>query len=191
MYKDTDFERMKYKIHKLKDPLDDPNLQRIDFNFSKAEFWSDKNKIIKYLCYCYDSGSPYVMDIQDIKERKRLALSEAKITNQHVTEQLTELSNELYLELLIAIVRGQKSRLYRLIVANEAALSELESDVMRNYSGDKDKDLVTALKNKADLLKAMEEIGDRLDSYYAKFFNHEIEVAERTSFTPEKMRDIV
>lgn len=190
MYSKEEFSAMNFNIHGKKSPIQDKALSRIDFDFDLFDE-PDRNKVIKYFCYCYDSKSPFVTQIQDVNQRKELALDEAGITDEDHRERLMELDNSSYISLLIAIMRSQKSKLYRLIIVNEEAFNEYETQVLRKLSSDKDKDLMQALTTKDKILDSLDTIRNRLEAYYRKFFNEEEVVVKKVSFSPEGMKDIV
>ena len=181
---------MNFKVYGLKSPHKEAALSRIDYNFDNLNI-PNMAKVIKYFCYCYDSKSPFVTEIEEVSQRKELALEEAGIDDEEQIESLLQLDNEQYILLLTAMMKAQKDRLFRLIVVNEEAFTEYETSVFKRLTAEKDKDLMQALITKDKILESLHQIGERLDVYYRKFFNNEEEVIKKVSFTPEGMKDIV
>lgn len=175
---------MRWKVHGI------TNLKNIEKAVSDIPEFRRVGKerraeTIKYFCYMYDSNSPMMRRITDVKERKKEAatLAGLNITEEKdykYAEQLWRLTQELYREIIRRMLRIQHSRLISKIVAQEIYFEECLDKMITEIDGDSsDKDSLEAMKKKASLSKEMDEIDARLNRYYAELNSGDPEVEEK------------
>lgn len=197
-FKDSDFRKMRWKVHKAKSVEEAgmsevTELKRVKIN---------RLKVASYFAYMYDAGSPFPKRIQDIKERKAAA---AKLAGYDLTSMeehaaasaLFALSNDAYVSIVVQMLKIQHNRDFSRISALESFFSECvekmftiveESDKMDA------KKTLDAMTVKDGLRKFMKSTSEELESLYAKIYggDEQLEkaVEQKTSWSPELVAEL-
>ena len=173
-------------------------------------FGSVDDKMARYILLMYDSNSPLRNYFPELQKRKEFSASIAgydidkddvtplfTFTRKVVEEAEDEDSEpkeyvEPHEELLHAIsdfLIYQNNRLWVLISTNEQAFYECQVKVMTEVVSDQDKDALSAIKIKKELLVAMDEIHKRLQLYYRELSGDdkdlELEITKRRRTSAE------
>ena len=138
----------------------------------------------RYILLMYDSDSPVAKQYSDLAKRKEqsAALAGFSLSDEKELYQLysfvkvleagplvdTE-PNKKLLDALTSFLMYKNDRLWTMIVTNEQAFYEFQSKVMTEVTDSKDKDALGAIKIKRELLVAMDDVNERLETYYRKF----------------------
>lgn len=152
--KPEDFKDLQYKIHGL--PAKEsvlkkfPELQRFpEFTQNKLTAGLDKDKVIRYIIYCYDKRCPFLSE-KNLTKRKALCALEAgfELTAKEVfptaVQTMLEGKNEQINRMVIRFVRNQRDMKYALLVSgtetyydNIAKIAAIEKDSDVNDSSQK------------------------------------------------------
>jgi hypothetical protein len=138
------------------------------------------DKSLRYILLMYDSKSPLRDQYPDMNRRKGFAAQIAgfgeddpRIDELHSFSKKTKVEDEIVvqpcedlLEALSRFLMYQSSRVWSLIIANEAAFYEYHRKVMVEVTDGGDKDVLQAVTIKTKLMEAMDDIDKRLQSYY-------------------------
>lgn len=185
MFTDKDFKDLFFDIHNKKNIMDMPRIKELD-----VPDIPDAEKILRYLVYMYDQNTPLIKE-RDLDRRKKLAAKSANFaaSDKRLFRELSELSNEIHVELLFRMMRVQRNRLWCKIVAQEGFFFECYENIMKELKGgDDDKKTLESLQKKAKLSEEMDIIDDRLEKYYKQFVQGDEQVEEvirKNSYSPE------
>lgn len=129
----------------------------------------------KYFIYMYDANSPLHKRIPEIQKRKEeaailagLKLSEEK--DYKYAEQLWKLTQQLYVDIVVRILKVQKNKLFSLIVAQENYFDELMENMLKVVEIEDAKDVLASMKIKGQLSEEMDKVNSRLAAYYSDLF---------------------
>lgn len=170
MFIERDFKGM--KILPFGDDPDYKILKNIPELASYNTSSSHKKHIINYILLMYDPLSPFVKRYQNVKKRilavcDYTGLSRVK---KEIFETVTGYEDIEILSMIDAYVRYINMRLWSLIVVNETAFYEYQSQILFAVNDEKSKDKLASLKLKTDILKALDEMSLRLDGYYSQLY---------------------
>lgn len=170
MFISTDFKGM--KILPLEDKPDYSVVKEIPELASYKTFTLHKKQIVNYILLMYDPASPFVKRYQNVKKRilavcDYTGLSRAK---DDVYKAVTGYEDMEMLTMIDAYVRYINMRLWSLIVVNETAFYEYQTQILSTVNDERSKDKLASLKLKTDILKALDEMSLRLDGYYSQLY---------------------
>jgi len=195
-FKDSDFRKMRWKVYKATN-LDDTGLAEIEPLKRAKGNRAERLKLGAYFAYMYDANSPLPKRIQEVKERKAVAAKLAGFDLTLIGEysyavQLFALSNPLYVEIVVQMLKIQHNRDFSRIAALENFFQECvekmfaiveESDKMDA------KKVLDALTVKDGLRKYMKATSEELESLYAKIYGDDKHLEElvgpKLNWSPE------
>lgn len=157
-FNSDDFSKMTFNMYDVpsgKNPLDFfPKLaSRKEFKY-KTKIKSDK--IIRYVGYVYDKGSPFRVKVDDVKERKIQVARFCGIdVNDDYVVNFMVGGNEKINQMIVAYCRSQNSTQHSLIVALEEQFHrELEAVMQPDYDG------------KIDIAKTQKLLEDKVNVFF-------------------------
>ena len=146
-YNDKDFEKLRYKVHELKEKESVlevyPELSR--YPEFKKKIRLDINKVLKYIIYLYDKKSPFISE-PDLRKRKIISAQKAgfKVNSkgEFENEVVAMLSNENVdiTRMIVRYCRIQSSMTYSLLVAGMETYYDNVLQIMRNDKDESTKD---------------------------------------------------
>jgi len=182
----------------------------VDLDYSKMEFnpvakkldekvlsiiKCKEEKLARYILLMYDKNSPVTAAYQSLKQRKEVAASIAGYDiDKEDMSPIFEFKNgdnpdETLIECISNFLRYQNNLLWCLIVSQEQAFHEFTSRVMSPVTGDKDKDILSAINIKNSIMSSQDDIITRLDKYYRQLSGGddmlESNIKTKKRFTPE------
>lgn len=133
----------------------------------------DDDRQMRYIMLMYDVNSPLKRHYPDLMKRKEFAAALAgyDLMKDNLTtlfnfkDEVGEV-NEKLLSVVMSYLRYQNNWVWTMIVSNEQAFYEYNGRVMMPVDGDRDKDILQAVTIKTQIMKAQDEIYDRLKRYY-------------------------
>jgi hypothetical protein len=177
----------------------DPTVKKLDGRV-KAIIGCDNERILRYILLMYDKNSPIPAAYQSLQQRKEMAASIAgyDLMKDNVAPLFEfKKDEESYDELIGWIsnyLRYQNNLLWCLIVSQEQAFHEFTSRVMMPVTGDKDKDILSAVNIKNSIMSSQDDIITRLDKYYRQLSGGdevlETQIKSRKRFTPETVMNV-
>jgi len=190
-----DFDKLKFNVFDVKEGTDLNNHFRLDklipsfANYADA----DRNRVIRYIIYMYDSKSPLAKYFTDITRRKEESASLAGfdlVKNKSRLELLFDLEEDLVGRMVVDFLRYQNNRLWSMIISNEQAFYEFTKTLLtlvRSEKGDKDK--LQAVQVKTKLMEDLDAVNDRLNKYYDQLYGDSVirEIASGMGVTPEEI----
>jgi hypothetical protein len=210
--KDIDFSRLRFPVHTVPHGTDlvhkFPELQLYK-EFHQYPH-SDRNYVIRYVIYMYDMNSGLIKKFPNLKQRKEAALDLAgfertkgtgkfkkeivdmvnlekvttKIPGEEGEDDKTVVESNKIFDMVMRYIVIQKSRLWSMIVTNEAAFEEYQRLIMEAVSDKKDKELLAAAQMKDELMECSDKISKRIDAYYKDFFGDNEELKEEIKKKP-------
>lgn len=157
----------------------------------------DRERTLRYLIFLYDKKSILPEQFQETGMRRAEAAKLAGYDfsveeDRDRVEALKTLDpkkvgfpiQELINEMLIA----QNDRLWTMIVANEDTFYEYQLILSKQIEGESDKQIVDASEKKGKLMQYMDEVNERLEVYYDRFYRGDKELMEvlvNNDFSPE------
>lgn len=160
-YKPEDFREMLFPFHKTDDPLKDfPKLQSYsEFNLEIE----DRDKVIKYVGFAYDKGSP-VQKIENIIHRKVTAAMLAGFvdTKNEFVQGMMKCENVIVNLMIVRYCRMMRSRLYILMVAGNETLNDAFEQLL-NYEKSNKKNLLENSEARLKLLSQVEDNARKMD----------------------------
>lgn len=151
---------------------------------------SIRDKVVKYMIYAYDKGTPIVRKEMDLDKRKKRAAVLAGFTtkDKKLFEDVSSLRVAAYRNLLSEMLVAQNNRLWTKIIAQEKYFIECSEVLIKSVELESDKDIIAALEKKSKLSKEMDEIDERLRRYWAEFLKGDeeaVEIIRSNSASPE------
>lgn len=156
MFESKDFAKLNFRIHET-DDVD--SIKRLD-NCYGLEFIVGRNRerIIRYLVYMYDSGSPF-QTIRDVPQRKRAAAIQAEFDftkDEKILRSLFELEDP-YSVAVVGLLREQNNTLFTSIVVQEQLFYAKVERLIRPMQKDlTDKDEIESMVKQQKLSEAMD-----------------------------------
>ncbi len=157
----------------------------------------DNEKMVRYIIAMYDPGSPLIKEYRDITLRKRTAAMVAGYDftkDEYFLIDLFSFSNNAALYGVSNFLKFFiHSRLWYMISAREQTIYEYAERMLKPVeakTGDKEKDLMSAIAIKSKLSADMAEMNDLLEKDYNKFFGSDTDLSKafkNDDYTPEKM----
>jgi hypothetical protein len=196
---DADFSKMKFAVNKPK-PTDDllkkvPSLSLVK-QFAICES-NNRDKMIRYCLYMYDSGSPLISMFPDIKQRKIEAATISGFTKDEDEEimKLYTFENSEFLKMVHEFLVYQNNRVWAMIVSSEQTFYEYQQKLLKPVTdADGDKNLLQATQIKSKLMEDCDSINQRLEGYYRKFYGDDEELVKKSDsfrrFTPEDIANL-
>ncbi len=131
--KKTDFDKLQYNVHAIEESADIlalfPDLKRFPEFIEPISIIKDgqpltinKNKILKYVFYCYDKNSPFIYE-KNLIRRKILCAQQAgfKVNElgkfNDVIDNILKGNNDIVNRMIIRFVRNQRDLRYSLLTA--------------------------------------------------------------------------
>lgn len=169
MFDSTEFNKMEFKIHGVKDISTVPRINKI--NGIEVLIGPRGDKALRYLIYMHDQGSPF-LTIRDIPQRKRAAALEAGFEfgkDDSFLRDLFDVKNH-YAVLIVNILREQNNALYASIVLHEELYYRYSTRLLKSFDdGVEEKDEMDMLIKQQKLLASANEIQRALDRMYKEF----------------------
>lgn len=183
MFQQDDFDKLTYPVHK-KPITEIARLRSIPCINSVTE------REVAYLVYMYDLNSPF-WQVEDIQMRKEFAAKEAgyDIEKDDLSELFTLVSKDVQ-EVLVAILRDQKSMEYSAMVLLEQLFYEYTKQIADPLISSDQDVLLKALAVKGKLREQLGQIIEQYKAYRNSVFGtnpEQIVLTIADSFTPEKI----
>ena len=178
LFDEQDFVKMKYNPHPVKnnvDLMDEFKVLRSIQSFVECTS-AEKNKIIRYIMYMYDPGSPLIKSYTNPLERKEAAINLSYFDlkkDEEIITQLTDLSNKEYARMIndyLIKIPIDNGRLWSMIVTSEQTFYEFQKALLSEVVSDTDKDHLSAIAIKSKLVTESEIIHGKLKVYYKELF---------------------
>ena len=174
MFDATEFIKMEFRIHGIKDLTTVPRINKIDG--IEVLVGTRGDKALRYLLYMYDQGSPF-LTIRDIPQRKRAAALEAGFDfakDESFLRDLFDVKNH-YAVLIVNILREQNNALYASIILHEELYYRYSNRLLKSFDdGVEEKDEMDMLIKQQKLLAAANEIQRALDRMYKELSGGDI-----------------
>ena len=136
-------------------------------------FLSADNKLIKYVLLMYDANSPMKEQFPDLnirKEQAALLCGYDLVKDESLLSTIFFFENDKVTKMVDEFLRKQNNRVWSMIVSNEQTFFEYQTKLLRPVDGDKDKDILQALQIKSKIMDDLNNINERLESYYMKLY---------------------
>lgn len=174
MFDATEFTKMEFKVHGVKDLTTVPRINKIDG--IEVLVGTRGDKALRYLLYMYDQGSPF-LTIRDIPQRKRAAALEAGFDfgkDESFLRDLFDVKNH-YAVLIVNILREQNNALYASIILHEELYYRYSNRLLKSFDdGVEEKDEMDMLIKQQKLLAAANQIQQALDRMYKEMAGGDI-----------------
>ena len=179
-FKSQDFKDILYPVHTLKKGVDIftafPKLLDYEEFCGRLPAQLPINKVFKFIVYTYDEKSPFVLQIDDLIQRKKEAVQAAGFiaTDNRFPEAVNDMlncKNERVNEMIIRYCRLQ-GKDFTNLMASQEAFYQINVQLLSNIKTDND-DAVEVAKKKAALDKAADEFNERLDEKARRFLTQE------------------
>jgi hypothetical protein len=146
----------------------------------------NRDLVVKYVVILYSLDSFLnVKPVTVLEERKLMAADAAGFKRNknndfdvEIQEKLFNLRSLHVLNMIVDFLKFQNRYLWTSIVSTEQALYESTKIIMTPVSDDKDKDNVTSMKSKLQLIPLNQETKKTLDALYHEFFTDNTDVKE-------------
>jgi hypothetical protein len=196
---ENSYERLKIPVHKI--PENEDLVSKFDVFQQYKEFTdcpkASRNKVIKYVVFAYDPGSPFVMDsVSDLKKRKEAAAEAAGFLRTPTTglfdelvKEIMELKNEETNAMIFKFLQIINNRTWTLIVTNEQIFDEYTALLMepvKSTSATEDKKVLEAANIKSKLREECKVIADDLKKLYKEFFGDNDDLKDKIVAKPIK-----
>lgn len=133
----------------------------------------DINKVIKYIIFVYDKGSPLLTKFESLVTRKVTGAALAGFDHTNEFEKEVELMMKCKLSsinnMIIGYCRLMRSRLFSLIVASNESFHNTLQELM-NYKVSKE-DVLGDNKQKMDLVERAKKTFDNIDSWSSELLS--------------------
>jgi hypothetical protein len=196
------FAKLKFPIHEV--PHGTDLLHKFSQLNSIQEFREygngDRNKVIRYIIYCYDLASDFIEKFPNLKERKEACLIESGIERNKKDEfdnrciQIMDLSDEAVRDMINGYLRFINNRTWMMLVSTEEMFSEYQKLIMKpisTNSEDKEKDILSAADIKKKLREECNIMDEHLKRYYQEIFGDNEDLKEQHTkkkrVTPESI----
>ncbi len=176
--KKEDFSSMKY------DPFVEdifgkyPELRTMD-SWKDFKMHNTHDKVLRFIIVMYSKDSP-ILKIPDYSDRVSVTLKLLHVMSGHlVYDILLNLTGTKDFDVLLMIhdyLSFQNNKLFSLIVINEHSFNVLQKEMLDRTEASDDNKMMDVLIKKNKMMKEMDEISKRLDTYYAEFFMDNEEV---------------
>ena len=199
MFKDSDFKNMRWNAKRA---VDEKALGLTKDVPIANNLRSHRFEVMKYLCFMYDVGSPLPKRIQNIMERKEMAVKLAGIERTDISvvsmiEHLFRLSVPLYKDILAGMLRIQKNRKFSQIVALEQLYDQCINAMIEPFDGNFSLDAkraMDALNAKRVTAQMVTDIDIKLEALYASVYYEDdtdanVVVDTMLKWTPESTAD--
>ncbi len=179
-FKNQDYKEILYPVHTLKMGVDifDSFPKLLDYEEFGVRLPASLplDKVFKYIVYTYDQKSPFVLQIDDLIQRKKEAIQEAGFVARNnifpeAVKKILNCENEKINEMIIRYCRLQ-GKDFTNLVASQEAFYQINIQLLSNIKTDND-DAVEVAKKKAALDKAADEFNERLDEKARRFLTQE------------------
>lgn len=179
-FKPLDYKDILYPVHTLKKGVDIftafPKLLDYEEFCGRLPAQLPINKVFKFIVYTYDEKSPFVLQIDDLIQRKKEAVQAAGFiaTDNRFPEAVNDMlncKNERVNEMIIRYCRLQ-GKDFTNLMASQEAFYQINVQLLSNIKTDND-DAVEVAKKKAALDKAADEFNERLDEKARRFLTQE------------------
>jgi hypothetical protein len=196
---DADFSKMKFPIYKTK-PTDDI-LKKVPAMNVVCQFGNYRspeiNKVIRYCCFMYDSGTPFTSMFPDILQRKQevATYSGFESIDSQIVKDIFSFTDIAFLDMVHAFLVYQNNRVWSMIVSSEQTFFEYQQKLLRPVTdADGDKNLLQATQIKSKLMQDCDDINQRLENYYRKFYGDDEVLADKSEgfrrYTPEDIANL-
>lgn len=196
---DADFSKMKFPIHKTK-PTDDV-LKKVSAMNVVSQFGNyqspEANKVIRYCCFMYDSGTPFTSMFPDVLQRKQEVATYSGFENidNQIVKDIFSFTDNAFLEMVHGFLVYQNNRVWSMIVSSEQTFFEYQQKLLRPVTdADGDKNLLQATQIKSKLMQDCDDINQRLENYYRKFYGDDELLASKSEgfrrYTPEDIANL-
>ena len=196
MFRPEDYQGLYFKVMQFDSGDSDKVLKMPEFEDVELDRLHKQQlvQIIKYLVLMYDKHSPLVSKYPDLETRKEKAIDLAGInfgTQRKLIERLTSLNDDDLLTVVAQMLRKQGEQDFSLLISQEQLFYELLQNVLDPIESDSDKDQMTALEKKAKLSGMLEEVGERIEKYRARYYRGDDDMEEKVRkhyrLTPENI----
>jgi hypothetical protein len=178
-FKPQDFNEILYPVHTLKreDGVFDVFPKLLDFEEFGVPMTLPIDKVFKYIVYAYDQKSPYVLQIEDLIERKKEAVQAAGFSpqaNQNFSAAVQKMLNcesKKINPMIIRYCRFQ-GKDWANLVASQEAFYQINQQLFSNIKSETD-DAISFAKDKAALDKAADDFNKRLNEKARQFLTQE------------------
>lgn len=160
------FQKLKYRIHEV--PHGTDLLHRFQGLASIKEFSAygkpDRNKVIRYIIYCYDPGSDFIETFPKLMERKEAAMIEAGFKRdkqdkfEEYVQDIINLQSEEHVNMIFAYLQHVDNRTWMMRVSTGEMFDEYQRLIIKpitidTKNNEKEKDILAA----ADMKKKLRE----------------------------------
>lgn len=180
-FKSQDYKDILYPVHTLENGMDIftafPNLLDYEEFGVRIPASIPISKVFKYIVYAYDQKSPFVLQIDDLIERKKEAAQEAGFTPvkaytfHDAVKKMLNCENKDINSMIIRYCKFQ-GKDWANLVASQEAFYQINLQLLSNIKSETD-DAIAFAKNKASLDKAADEFNERLNDKARKFLTQE------------------
>lgn len=179
--KHEDFKDLQYNIHGLPEKESVlkkfPELNRFpEFTQNKLP-GLDKDKVIRYIIYCYDKRCPFLSE-KNLTKRKALCAIEAgiKLTAKDefpaAVKTMLEGKNEQVNRMVIRFVRNQRDMKYALLVSGTETYYD---NIAKIAAIEKDSDVADS-SQKSVLFDKTSKLSEQLEALSDEVFNGDVEM---------------
>lgn len=142
----------------------------------------DRNRIIRYICYLYDPGSPLQSEYQDLKARKEAAAELAGFKRNskglwpESTQDIFNVINKgdvNIVDMVFEFLRIINDKTWMILKVNEINFWEYSLMLMENISGKNSKEKLDAANVKTKLREELKIIASDTELYMKKMFGDE------------------
>lgn len=211
------FQKLKYNIHSI--PRGTDLLHKFAGLQGIKEFSTygtpDRNKVIRYIIYCYDPGSDFIEREPNLQKRKEMCLIEAGFERNKKDEfdpyliDIMTLQSEAHRNMIFAYLEHINNRTWMMLVSTEEMFLEYQRLIMKpitlvpsktpsnNDDGEvyyaelKEKDILVAADMKKKLREECNSMDSDIDRYYQKLFgdNEDLkdQFKQKKRVTPESI----
>lgn len=180
-FSNNDFKRLQYNVFELPDSkkvLDEwPELGRYPEFTSKELKGISRDKIMRYIIFCYDKRSPLIAQ-KNLSLRKKLAADLAgfeKNDKDIFTDSVQAVlknENKIVVRMIIRYVRIQSDMRYSLLVSGMETYYE---NILRITNSGKDDDVLDSTE-KSKLFAESKKMSDELERISDELFNQDTEL---------------
>lgn len=171
-----------------------PELKQIKV-FSECRS-ADRNRIIRYICYMYDPGSPLQVEYQDLQARKEKAAEDAGFERnkkglwpesvQNIFDVI-DTEDVLITEMIFEFLRIINDKTWAIIKVNEVNFWECSRMLLDNIGGKDSKQKLEAANLKTKLREELGSISRDMEQQMKKMFGEEEKIQE---LAKEKLKRI-
>jgi hypothetical protein len=158
-----------------------------------AELGTKDEKLLRYVIFLYDPGSPLIKEFKDLTMRKRQAASLAGMDLKKDLEPIYSFTDQVALNAVDVYLKSFiSSRLWYIICGREQTVYEYAQRMMKPIEvkvGSDEQQEMKSMAIKSTFSKDLTAINDALEADLIKFFGNDDDLAKakRKGFTPEDM----